>query len=85
MRAAGPPEPDAKTQLAEYAAAQQLPQPVYEVVELAGPHHDPTFTVRCSFDGATAVATAKASEGKRPKARAQMLAASEVLRLRVGD
>ena len=68
-----------------YAAAQQLPQPVYEVVELAGPHHDPTFTVRCSFDGVTAVATAKASEGKRPKARAQMLAASEVLRLRVGD
>ena len=46
-----------------------------------GPDHDPAYTVRCCFDGRTAIATAHASAAKRPKKAAEILAAAKILAL----
>lgn len=73
---AEPPKRDPKTLLQEYAQRAQRPLPTYELLLKVGPDHDPEITIRCDFDGLSAVATAK---GMRPSKRAGSLAASMVL------
>lgn len=41
---------DPKTRLQEWLQAQQMPLPVYEVIELSGPPHDQHFTVSCRLE-----------------------------------
>ncbi len=76
----GPPSKDAKTRLIELANARGMPLPKYEVVARGGKSHQPEFTVRGHFDGISEVATARAAGGRRPRRRAEMLAAEKILR-----
>jgi ribonuclease-3 len=76
----GPPGKDAKTRLGEVANERGVPQPKYEVVARDGKSHQPEFTVRGHFDGISEVATARAAGGRRPRRRAEMLAAEKILR-----
>ena len=76
----GPPGKDAKTRLGEVANERGVPQPKYEVVARGGKSHQPEFTVRGHFDGISEVATARAAGGRRPRRRAEMLAAEKILR-----
>ncbi|MGN6375069.1 MAG: ribonuclease III [Sphingomonas sp.] len=61
-----------KSALQEWAAAHNRKTPVYEVVERAGPHHAPRFTIRVSVGRhaeATATGTSK-QEAETEAARA---------------
>jgi len=72
------PPQDAKTALQEWAQAEGLPLPIYQVVESSGPPHDPTFTVEVRVSGKRA---AQAS-GKSKRAAEQAAAASLMAELR---
>jgi ribonuclease-3 len=67
MRKLRKPSRDAKTVLQEWAQGNGLPTPVYRVVEIIGPHHDPQFRVAVELPGlapAEGVATPKRSAEK---------------------
>ena len=50
------------------------------IIDRDGESHQPEFTVRGHFDGISEVATARAAGGRRPRRRAEMLAAEKILR-----
>lgn len=45
------PPVDAKTRLQEWAQGRGLPLPVYSVVHMSGPDHEPTFVIRVQIEG----------------------------------
>jgi ribonuclease III len=61
-------ERDSKTTLQEWAAAQSLPPPVYELLERGGPDHAPVFTVRVRAGGHEAEAAAGTLKGAQAEA-----------------
>lgn len=67
------PPKDAKTALQEFLLARARPLPVYDLLERAGPPHDPTFTVRVSAGERSATGTAGS------KRAAERLAAEALL------
>ncbi|SRR5260221_10796329 len=76
-RDAKPPQ-DAKTALQEWAQADGLPLPIYDVLESSGPPHDPVFTVSVTVEGqAPASAT-----GRSKRAAEQAAATAFMTRLR---
>lgn len=46
---------DPKTELQEWVQARGLDLPRYEIVDKAGPDHDPIFSVKVSVDGADSI------------------------------
>lgn len=75
---ATPPE-DPKTRLQEWAQAQGLPLPVYEVTGQTGPDHAPLFRVGVRVQGQEYIEAEAAS-----KRAAEKAAAAELLR-RIGE
>jgi ribonuclease-3 len=76
-RDAKPPQ-DPKTALQEWAQADGLPLPVYDVIESSGPPHDPTFTVQVRVEGHEPTA----ASGRSKRAAEQAAAAAFMTRLR---
>jgi ribonuclease-3 len=70
------PPKDPKTALQEWAQAKGLPLPVYATVYVAGPDHDPTFSVQVSVRGYPRV-----TASGRSKRQAEQSAASLLLRM----
>lgn len=69
--AAGAPNP--KSELQEWAAANKLAQPRYEVIDRFGPAHAPTFTVEVGVGGLEPVRAKGGSRQEAEKAAAQAL------------
>lgn len=73
------PPRDAKTALQEWAQGQKLPLPVYRVVSIEGPSHQPMFTVEVSVRGLPP------AEARGRSKRAAEQVAAQALLARVKD
>lgn len=69
---------DPKTRLNQWAQAQDLGTPHYEIIEATGPDHDPTFRVAVTLDGITC----RSSEVKSKQTGEQEAAAACLADLR---
>ncbi|MBF0561494.1 MAG: ribonuclease III [Alphaproteobacteria bacterium] len=78
MDEAATPPKDAKTALQEWAQGQGRPLPIYEVLRMEGPPHDPVFSVKVSVEG-EAHATATATATGPTKRVAEQVAAQSLL------
>jgi len=70
---------DYKTQLQEFLQSRRLPAPKYSVVRTEGMPHDRTFFVEASWETGTATGSGNSIKS------AEMMAASEALRMLNGD
>ena len=70
--------PNPKSELQEWAAAQRLPQPRYEVADRAGPAHEPTFTVELRIGELDPVRAQGRSRQEAEKAAARIMLEREV-------
>lgn len=75
MQEAASPPVDPKTALQEWAQGKKLPLPVYKVLSVTGPDHDPVFVMEVSVKGEKPV-TARGSS----KRAAGQAAAAELLK-----
>ena len=66
-----------KSELQEWAAAEGLPQPRYEVIDRSGPDHAPLFTVTAAVGALAPVQAQGRSRQEAEKAAAQALLARE--------
>lgn len=66
------PPQDAKSALQEWAQGQALPLPHYELIERAGPDHDPVFTMKVTLEG-------KEAQGQGASKREAEKAAAEAM------
>ncbi|WP_084399968.1 ribonuclease III [Henriciella aquimarina] len=64
-----------KTRLSDWCGANRAPYAAYEIVDRAGPDHEPVFTVRARVDG-----WGEAVEKGRSRQEAEMAAADRLLR-----
>ena len=64
-----------KTRLSDWCGAHRAPYAVYDVLERAGPDHEPVFTVRATVEG-----KGSAVEKGRSRQEAEMAAADRLLR-----
>ncbi|GGC74186.1 ribonuclease III [Chelatococcus reniformis] len=78
MRAPRGPLQDAKTALQEWAHAQGLPNPSYEMLASSGPDHAPVFRIAAVVDGFAP------GEGEGPSKRQAEQAAAECFLVREG-
>ena len=76
MNEALKPPKDAKTALQEWCQSRGLPLPAYELVGVAGPDHDPVFTVAATVRGLP-----RTSAEGRSKRAAEQVAAEHILRI----
>lgn len=76
MQEAAVPPVDSKTALQEWAQGRKLPLPVYKVLSVTGPDHDPVFVMEVSVKGVKPV-TARGNS----KRSASQAAAAELLKV----
>lgn len=76
MEATVEPAKDPKTALQEWAQARGLPLPSYDVVEHAGPDHQPVFAIKVTIAGQPSLTgTGKSKQSAEKAAASQMLQA----------